>query len=108
MGHALVLDGGLTSHSGPLQRIVAASTQAAEYQTMAGTRELALHKLMKDLGYPVCKIPIKIETDSTTTFSLAENPLQGKRSKHVDIAHHIVQERVARKVAFEYMPTAKV
>jgi transposase InsO family protein len=110
-GYAFVLNGGIISHCSRLQRTIAASTQEAEYQAMSeATREaLALRKLMKDLGYPMCTIPIRIKTDSTTALSLAENPIQGKRSKHIDLAHHIVRERVARKeVVFEYVPTAKM
>jgi hypothetical protein len=59
-----------------------------------------------DSFVPVCTIPIRIKTDSTTALSLADNSIQRKRSKHIDLDHDIVKNRVARKEAISlYVPT---
>ncbi|PNW85386.1 hypothetical protein CHLRE_03g183950v5 [Chlamydomonas reinhardtii] len=92
------------------QHTVAASSVEAEYQAAAAaTKEaLWLRKLAADLGLNGGAVTIR--SDSQGAISLARNPISSSPlSKHIDIQHHLVRERVARgEVAVEYCPTEEM
>jgi hypothetical protein len=45
----------------------------------------------------------------SNTISLTKNPTQHARTKHIDVQHHFVQERVENgKVTFEYCSTEEM
>ena len=47
-----------------------------------------------------------IKCDNQGAIKLLKNPIASQRSKHIDIQHHFVRERVARgEVAFTYCDT---
>ncbi|GLI66230.1 hypothetical protein VaNZ11_009969 [Volvox africanus] len=96
-GYVFLLNGAAISWNSQLQRTAAASTVEAEYQaTAAAVREaLWLRKLTRDLGLRTQAIQIR--TDSEGSMSLGNNPIMSVRSKHIDVQHHLVRERVLRK-----------
>ena len=88
------------------QKTVAASTVEAVYQAgAAAAREaLWLRKLAADLDLEEGAIPINI--DNQGALSVARNPVTSSHSKHIDVHHHLLRERVARgEVAVRYCPT---
>jgi hypothetical protein len=51
---------------------------------------------------------VEMKCDNQAALALITNPLITARSKHIDVMHHFVRERVARReLSFSYCPTAK-
>lgn len=105
-GYVFLYCGAAVSWSSHLQKTIAGSTLEAEHQAKtAATREaLFLRKLLCSLQLPTLKP--KIKTDNKGSLLLAKNQIVSDKSKHFDIAHKFVRERVAlRDVEFEFCPT---
>jgi hypothetical protein len=102
-GFVFTLHGGAVSWSSRLQPTVAVSTTEAEYMAAAyAVKEgLWLKKLLLDFGIAVS--PIRIFCDNQGAIKLMKHAIASLRSKHIDVIHHFVRERVARgEVEFEY------
>ncbi len=105
-GYVFTLHGGAIAWSSRLQPTVAASTTEAEYMAASyATKEaLWLKKLMADLHVPVQAV--KIAGDNQGALKLVKHPIASVRSKHIDVMHHFVRERVARgEVRFDFLQT---
>jgi hypothetical protein len=88
------------------QRIVAQSTAEAEYIALAHcTREvLFLRQLLLELGYG--QETTTIMEDNQACISIAENPAQHSRTKHIDVRYHFIREHVRVKdIKLEYIST---
>ncbi|GIL56501.1 hypothetical protein Vafri_11858 [Volvox africanus] len=108
-GYVFRVNGTAISWSSQLQRTVAALSVEAEYQALTSVvREaLWLSKLSDDLklGTP----PSIIKVDSQGAMNISNNPMTSQRSKHIDVMHHLVRERVASgEVELRYCPTEKM
>ena len=106
-GYVFILNGGAISWSSRHQKTVATSTMEAEYmaQAAAAKEGLWVRKLQRNLGIKDCTI--KIFADNQAAIKLANNPTSSARSKHIDVMHHFVRERVASgEIEFEYVATA--
>lgn len=102
-GFVFTLNGGAISWSSRLQPTVAASTTEAEYMAAgyAVKEALWLKKLLIDFGMKLNTISIMC--DNQGAIKLLKNAIASMRSKHIDVIHHFVRERVARgEVCFEY------
>ena len=85
------------------------STAEAEYIAAAAATKQALwlRKLLADLGEPIPTI--QIGEDNNACLAMVANPEGTGRAKHIDIAHHMVRDRVARgEVAFYHTPTTEM
>lgn len=105
-GYLFTLYGGPVSWRSKLQATVASSTAEAEYMAAAAaTKEaLWLQKLMRSLEQAFKTVPIG--EDNQACIAMAANPVGGGRAKHVDVAHHLVRERVASgDIALYYLPS---
>jgi hypothetical protein len=105
-GYVFIVAGGAVSWASKLQPTVAFSTVEAEYMAAAhATKEaLWLKKLCNDLNLK-CE-GVLIQCDNQGTIQLVKHPIASQRSKHIDISHHFVRQRVLRKeVRFEYCST---
>jgi hypothetical protein len=105
-GYVFLLNGGVVSWNSRLQPTTAASTSEAEYMAAAAaTKEaLWLRKLMADLEHP--EECILINCDNQGAIKLLKHPIASTRTKHIDVMHHFVRDRVTRKeVAFQYCKT---
>ena len=61
-----------------------------------------------ELGYTVDE-PIPLHGDNKGAMDLAENPVTGRRSKHIDIRHHAVHEYIEEgKISMIRTPTAEM
>ena len=106
-GYVVLLNGTAVSWCSKLQPTVATSTVEAEYMAAsAAVREaLWLREIFKDMGFPLDG-PLDIRSDNQGAISLSANPMVTRRTKHIDVQHHVVRERVKRKeVTLSYVPT---
>jgi hypothetical protein len=108
-GYVVILNGGAVDWRSKKQTTVTLSTTEAEYVAASGaTREtLWFRQLARTLDLQVpC---YNICADNQSMLKLAKNPILSARSKHIDIIHHFLRERVARgEVIFTYVPTDKM
>ena len=65
---------------------------------------LYLRKILNDIGFGAqC---VTIYCDNQGAVNLTKNALTVSRTKHVDVAHHFVRNRVSRgELQFEYIQT---
>lgn len=89
------------------QSSVAASSTEAEYMALfeAVREAIWLKSLLNSISIPVIK-PITIFEDNNSCISIANNPSNHKRSKHIDIKYHFSREQIANKIIkLEYVST---
>ena len=82
------------------------SSTEAEYIAAASccVQVLWLKNQLRDLGLEFPEAPILC--DNTSTISLAKNPVQHTRTKHIDIRHHFIRDHVQKKdVKVQFVPT---
>jgi hypothetical protein len=106
-GFVFTLNGGAVSWSSRLQPTVAVSTAEAEYMSAASAAKEALwlRKMFASFGVDVT--PVHLWCDNQAAIKLIKHPISSMRSKHIDVQHHFVRERVARgELVFEYCATA--
>ena len=94
-GYAFLLAGGAISWSSKKQPTVALSTTEAEYMAVSqGTREaIWLRRLLHELGFGAAG-PVRIFNDNLGCVALTRNAVYHARTKHIDIQHHFVREKV--------------
>ena len=108
-GYIFMLAGGPISWQSRQQVSVALSTMEAEYMAAcAATQEaIWLRLLLKDLHILDGDQPMIIREDNTACMAYAKNPIDYKKSKHIDVKYHFVRERVAAgEIVLEYVPSA--
>jgi hypothetical protein len=89
---------------------VAQNTTEAEYMAMTDAANQAMwyRSFLKELGYTVDE-PIPIHGDNKGAINLALNPVTGRRSKHIDIKHHVIREYIEEtKISLIRTPTAEM
>ncbi len=96
-GYVFLLSDGAVSWSSRKQKTVAQNTMEAEYMAMTDAANQAAwyHSFLKELGYTVDD-PIPLHGDNKGAIDLALNPVTGRRSKHIEIKHHVIREYVER------------
>lgn len=97
-GYLGLLAGGAVLWRSKLQRVTAKSTSEAEYMAacMATQEALWVRSLFKELDVDerFCPDPTCLYEDNTGCIAMAENPVHQGRTKHIDIAFHLVKEAV--------------
>jgi hypothetical protein len=75
--------------------VVARSTAEAEYRAMSlGVSEgVWLQRVLLELGLSE-KDPIMLYCDNKAAISIANNPVQHDRTKHVEIDRHFIKEKI--------------
>ncbi len=74
--------------------------------TQATKEAVWMTKLVKELGYMKQKKEMVIQCDNQGAISLTKNPTQHAQTKHIDVQHHFVRERVENgEVKLEYCST---
>ena len=109
-GFTFSLGSGVISWQSKRQPTVALSSCEAEYmgQTQATKEAIWLRKLLSQLDEsyeePAATV---IFGDNQGAIALAKNPEFHARTKHIDIQHHFVRERVASgEVTMRFVPTS--
>jgi hypothetical protein len=108
-GYVITLNGGAVDWRSKKQTTVTLSTTEAEYVAASGAARETLwfRQLARTLDLQVPRYTIY--ADNQSMLKLAKNPILSARSKHIDIIHHFLRERVARgEVSFTYVPTDKM
>ena len=89
------------------QASVAKSTTEAEYisLSLAAQEAILLRRLLFDIGCDVDS-PTVIYEDNHGAIELSKNPKFHNRTKHIDISHHFIRERVlSKEILVNYCPT---
>lgn len=92
------------------QSTIAVSSTEAEYlaASQATKEALWLRKLLSECGFPQTN-PTVIFEDNQGCIALSENPVHHPRTKHFDIQHHFVREKVqSKEIVLKYCPTNKM
>jgi len=94
-GYVFQFGNGTISWSSRKQPTVAKSSTEAEYVALSSATKEAiwLRRLMKDLG-KLTDASTTIYEDNQGAIELAKNAKYHSRTKHIDICHHFVRERV--------------
>ena len=107
MGYIFYLSGGAISWSSKCQATVALSSTEAEYMalTQATKEAIWLRSLLAELNYTQ-ECPTTLFEDNQSAIALARNPVHHARSKHIDIQHHFVREKIeSKEIEISYMAT---
>ena len=105
MGYIFYISGGAISGSSKRQATVALSLTEVEYMALSqATREaIWLRTLLAELNYNQEHATTLFE-DNQSAIALAKNPVHHVRSKHIDIQHHYIREKIESK-EIDFMST---
>lgn len=106
-GFVYMMHGGPISWRSKRQSTVAGSTAEAEYIAAAeAVKEgLWLRTLLKSMGEDPGTI--HLYEDNQACLAMAGDPLGLGRAKHIDVAYHLVRDRVSTgEVVMDYLPSA--
>ena len=97
-GYCFKIGNATVSWASKRQATVAKSTAEAEYValSLASQEALWLRQLMKDVGFGVTGSTVIFE-DNNGAIDLSRNAKYHNRTKHIDINHHFIRERVKSK-----------
>jgi|SRR5579871_5521089 len=111
-GYTFNIGSGAISWSSKRQPTVALSTCEAEYmaQTQAAKEAIWLKGLLVELSdmhnNELNPSAVILYGDNQGAIALAKNPVFHGRTKHIDIQHHFVREKVdSGDICLEYIPT---
>uniref|UniRef100_A0A2N9FH39 Integrase catalytic domain-containing protein n=1 Tax=Fagus sylvatica TaxID=28930 RepID=A0A2N9FH39_FAGSY len=94
-GYCTFVGGNLVTWRSKKQSVVARSSAEAEFRAMAhGICEMLwLKAMLKELGVH-SKDPMKLYCDNKAAISIAHNPVQHDRTKHVEVDRHFIKEKL--------------
>ena len=97
-GYFFKLANGVFSWQSRAQKTVALSSTEAEYMALSNTSQQAvwIQSLLRELGFIILTIPIC--GDNQGSIFIGSNPVQERRSKHIDIRYHYVRQLVEEKI----------
>jgi hypothetical protein len=49
-----------------------------------------MRQILRDFGYNLSKVPLLYNNENA--IRLADNPVEHKRTKHIDIGHHFLRD----------------
>lgn len=108
-GYVFLMAGAAVSWSSKRQPTVALSSTEAEYMstTRSAQEAIWLSKLLDELGQlPKEPKPILVRGDNQGAITLAKNPGDHPRTKHIAIKYHFTREVIeAGTMALSYCPT---
>ena len=89
--------GNLVTWRSKKQHVVSRSSAEAEFRAMAqGVCEgIWLKRILEELNMEM-KTPMKLYCDNKSAISIAHNPVQHDRTKHVEIDRHFIKEKLER------------
>ena len=107
LGFVLMLGGAAVSWSLKKQTSVALSSIEAEYiaATHAIKEVIWLRRLLTDLGLDIDS-PTTLHVDNQFTIAIVHNPEFHDRTKHIEVCHHFLRQKVkGKEIHLEYTPT---
>ena len=77
------------------QNVVARSSVEAEFRSMANgiCEMLWIRRLFKELKLEI-SLPMKLFCDNKAAISIAHNPVQHDRTKHIEVDRHFIKENL--------------
>ncbi|KAL4022534.1 hypothetical protein IC575_016271 [Cucumis melo] len=108
-GYCTFVWGNLVTWRSKKQSVVARSSAEAEYRAMSLgiCEEIWLQKVLSDL-HQECETPLKLFCDNKAVISIANNPVQHDRTKHVEIDRHFIKERLdSGSICIPYIPSSQ-
>ncbi|GKA43184.1 hypothetical protein Tco_0735908 [Tanacetum coccineum] len=104
-GSAQFLGDKLVSWSSKKQKSTTISTTKAEYIAVSRccAQILWMRSQLSDYGFTFNKIPLYC--DNRSAIALCCNNVQHSRSKHIDIRHHFIREKVEKGMVEFYFVT---
>ena len=108
-----IFGGVAVSWASKMQKTVALSTMEAEYMALceASKEAVWLDKLIQRVTMLVTQSdnlvgPVNIKVDNSGCIDFAKNPVEHKRTKHIDIRYHFVREAITTdEVTLEHCAT---
>jgi len=104
--YAFIFCGTAVAWSAKKQPTIALLSTEVEYMalTHASKESTFLEHLYKNVGIPISP-PIFLLVDNQSTIVLAENPIFHVHSKHIEVQHHWVHEKIeGGSIELEYVP----
>nr|KYP73997.1 Copia protein [Cajanus cajan] len=94
-GYCTFLGGNLVTWKSEKQSVVARSSAEAEFRAMAqGICELLWLKIiLEDLRIKSDE-PMRLYCDNKSAISIAHNPMQHDRTKHIEVNRHFIKEKL--------------
>jgi hypothetical protein len=94
-GYTFIMSDAAVCWGSKRQPTVALSTTEAEYMalTQATKEAVWLKRFLQDIKLET-QNNVRILTDNQSSMALAKNPVFHARTKHIDIRHHFIRERV--------------
>jgi hypothetical protein len=104
-GYVFMINNGPIAWSCHKKSSVALSTMESEYMSLSdATREaIARQQFFDDLCIIVNKR--MLHSDNQAALSIAQNPVQYQRSKHIAIRYHFIRQAVQDQITLDYVPT---
>ncbi|HEV7738704.1 MAG TPA: Ty1/Copia family ribonuclease HI, partial [Chlamydiales bacterium] len=106
-GYNFTLGNGSISWRAKKHSAVASSSTEAEYiaADYASKEAIWLRNLLKEIDYSQERATT-VYCDNTRAIALAKDASYHTRTKHIDVKHHFVREKVeSKEIRFEYIPT---
>ncbi|KAJ3488832.1 hypothetical protein NLI96_g2539 [Meripilus lineatus] len=97
-GYVFRIGGSTIAWNSRKQTTVAASSTEAEYMALAHASKqgLWLRQLLIEIGVDYLQdTPVTLHVDNKGAIDLAKDNRNNNRTKHIDIRHHFVRERIA-------------
>ena len=97
-GYAFNIGSGVVSWSSKKQPTVSLSSTKEEYKAMFGAtcEAVQLRRILEDIGEKKTK-PTKVYCDNQRAIKLAHNPVYHARTKHIELQHHFIREKIESK-----------
>jgi hypothetical protein len=105
-GTCQFLGSSLVSSSSRKQSIVAQSNTEVEYVAAASccSQLLWITYTMSDFGKEYTHVPL--QCDSTSSISVAKNPVLHSKTKHIEVRYHFLRDNVEKgKISLIHIPT---
>ena len=99
--------GGVVSWASKKQTSIALSSTEAEYVAacLATKEAVWLRSLLADLNF-IQEEPTVVQEDNQGAIAMSKNPKFNARTKHIDIKHHFIREKVENgELVLKYCPT---
>lgn len=110
-GFVFTMSGGAISWNSKRQDTVALSSTEAEYMALSSATQEAiwLKEFGKELDSTLEKQTIVIACDNQSAIKLAETDGFRARSKHIDVRHHHIRDRIENgTIEVRYLPTEEM
>src|ERR1044072_6435970 len=99
--------GNLVTWRSKKQGVVARSSAEAEFRAMSQLfcEGLWILRVVEEVKMKI-KLPLKLYSDSKAAISIAHNPVQHDRTKHIEIDRHFINEKLDNGlISTQYVPS---